>query len=43
MEHGIIGAFREHVNRLVKRARKGKYRAISIKDEDDENHPIVIE
>ncbi|KAF7968893.1 hypothetical protein HWV62_28930 [Athelia sp. TMB] len=43
MEHGIIGAFREHIRRLVKRARKGKNRAISVKVENDENSPIVIE
>lgn len=43
MEYGVIGAFREHIGRLVKRVRKGKGRAISVKYENDENSPIVID
>lgn len=43
MEHGVIVRFREHIERLVKRARKGKGHARGIKVEGDENEPIVIE
>lgn len=43
MEYGVTGAFREHIERLVKRARKGKGRAVSAKYENDENSPIVID
>ncbi|KAF7966490.1 hypothetical protein HWV62_38128 [Athelia sp. TMB] len=43
MEHGVISAFRSHIERLVRRARKGKGRAKKVKYETDENNPIVID
>lgn len=44
MENEVIGPFREHIEKMASRAKKGKGRAREIKEEDDdENQPIVID
>lgn len=42
MEDDVVDAFREYVDRLVRKARKGKGRELQIKEED-ENEPIIID
>lgn len=43
MENEVIGPFREHIEKMASRAKKGKGRAREIKGEEDENQPIVID